>query len=262
MNLGFLVIGALLEALSSHFDHRRAFPIGAVICFFFTCFISVTSAFLKLEDKWYRGRAVAESVKTLAWKYMMRVESDNAGEITSPEAKLTADLSSILNEFADLGSVFGGSKGNKQQISPAMKMTRSVGVAERRTTYLEHRIKQQRSWYTSKAQQNRVMANALLTAVVGCQLVAVILAAMSINNPGINFAPILAAASSGLIAWTQLRQYSELAQSYGIAGQDLGLIEEQGTQEMTEAEFSQFVVRAETAISREHTLWRARRVGK
>jgi len=65
--------------------------------------------------------------------------------------------------------------------------------------------------------------------------------------------------ASALIAWVQLKQHKELAQSYSIAEVELGFIQEQGQHITTDREFSDFVGDAENAISREHTLWIARR---
>jgi hypothetical protein len=50
-----------------------------------------------------------------------------------------------------------------------------------------------------------------------------------------------------------------VAQSYAIATMDLGLIQEQGARIEGDAQLAAFVADAENAISREHTLWVARR---
>jgi hypothetical protein len=57
----------------------------------------------------------------------------------------------------------------------------------------------------------------------------------------------------------QLRRYQELSQSYLITATELSLIKSKIHQIETEEELSNFVDDAETAISREHTLWLARR---
>ena len=61
------------------------------------------------------------------------------------------------------------------------------------------------------------------------------------------------------VAWVQGRRFSDLAQSYAIASQDIAaaLSLLQGID--SEQRFSSFVGDAENAISREHTLWVARR---
>jgi hypothetical protein len=65
--------------------------------------------------------------------------------------------------------------------------------------------------------------------------------------------------ASALIAWLQLNQHKELAQSYCVTELDLGLVQEQAQYVKSDRDLSDFVGDAENAISREHTLWTARR---
>jgi len=262
MNLTLLALGALFDVVSSHVAHKRAFAVASAVCFLLTVFVTIVAAALKLEQKWYLGRAVAESVKTLSWKYMMRVDPESGTGGGTPEDRLTGDLRAILEEFQEIGSLLGGKTAVRDQISGVMKTVRGAGFADRKQTYMEQRVGQQRGWYSVKSGQNKNASSFLIVALIGCQFIAVVISGISIVNEQLNFAPLFAATASSLIAWGQLRQYDELAQSYGMAAQELGLVEEQGKQEIPESDFSQFVVMAETAISREHTLWRARRVGK
>jgi hypothetical protein len=70
---------------------------------------------------------------------------------------------------------------------------------------------------------------------------------------------VLTSLCASLLAWMQVKQYQELSQSYAIAAQELGLISALAKHSQSEADFSAFVADAETAMSREHTLWTARR---
>jgi hypothetical protein len=78
-------------------------------------------------------------------------------------------------------------------------------------------------------------------------------------NSDIRLTGFFTCVASALIAWLQLKQHKELAQSYAVAEIELGFIEEKARHVMTDREFSDFVSDAENAISREHTLWIARR---
>jgi hypothetical protein len=60
----------------------------------------------------------------------------------------------------------------------------------------------------------------------------------------------------------QVKKYQETAQSYSVTSQELGFIEALARTVSTEEQFSLFVENAEFAISREHTLWIARRTSK
>jgi len=78
----------------------------------------------------------------------------------------------------------------------------------------------------------------------------------------LDYAAVLSAAGAALISWTQVKKYQELAQSYDVTAQELGMVAEQLRHIGDEPRFSTFVSEAESAISREHTLWVARRSGR
>jgi hypothetical protein len=65
--------------------------------------------------------------------------------------------------------------------------------------------------------------------------------------------------TASFLAWLQVKQHEELAHSYAVAAHELSFVREAGKLVHQEAELSSFVADAETAISRKHTLWLARR---
>ena len=74
-----------------------------------------------------------------------------------------------------------------------------------------------------------------------------------------NLTPFFAALASSFIAWLQVKQHQELAQSYNLASHELSFILAQERYVRTDEDLSNFVLDSENAISREHTLWIARR---
>lgn len=70
---------------------------------------------------------------------------------------------------------------------------------------------------------------------------------------------VLATGASAVLAWLQIRRHQELAQSYAVASHELALAESRARHVRSEEELARFVGDAEAAISREHTLWIARR---
>jgi hypothetical protein len=70
--------------------------------------------------------------------------------------------------------------------------------------------------------------------------------------------PIITFASL-VIGWTQIKKFNELAVAYTVAAQEIGLIRPKLVSMNQEDQFSRFVVDAELAVSREHTLCVARR---
>jgi hypothetical protein len=70
---------------------------------------------------------------------------------------------------------------------------------------------------------------------------------------------VLAAAAGSVMAWIEAKQHRNLATAYGIASQELAAIASELPTLNGEDRWAAFVGRAEEAISREHTLWRASR---
>ncbi|MBD3715705.1 SLATT domain-containing protein [Klebsiella pneumoniae] len=70
---------------------------------------------------------------------------------------------------------------------------------------------------------------------------------------------ILTTIASSLVGWIQVKRYSELSASI-LTAHEIGVIKEQASYVSSESDFSSFIRDAETAFSREHTQWIARRV--
>ncbi len=156
---------------------------------------------------------------------------------------------------------FGGEFSEQPQISGRMQAVRAGTLEERKQAYLAGRISDQRVWYGNQARSNRLAEDRYFNVVFASQLAALVAAVALVRWPNSNarLTGFFASLASALIAWLQLKQHKELAQSYSVAELELGFIEEKARHIMTEREFSDFVSDAENAVSREHTLWIARR---
>ena len=148
------------------------------------------------------------------------------------------------------------------QITPVMRSMRSLDSSERRDLYDIARIEDQRAWYSKKAawNQDRGMlfgVLALLLEVAGLVL-AGLKAALVVE---LDFLGLVAAVGAGVAAWSQAKQYQMLGSAYSIAAQELAAIRDDMGVERTEGEWALFVDDCEEAISREHTLWHASRIG-
>ena len=97
--------------------------------------------------------------------------------------------------------------------------------------------------------------------VVVLQILAVVFAiiwAASSSLP-VNMVPLLMTCAASAIAWSQIKRYGELAQTYSLASQELGDQEAIASDITEEADFLALVEQVEETISREHTMWCARR---
>ncbi len=217
---------------------------------------------LKPEKLWYGGRAVAESVKSMSWRYMTGAAPyDTLPSVEAVDAKFVADLKSMVTGSDQLAVGFGSEFIDRPEISARMRGLRASSLEQRRETYVAQRIADQRRWYGSKARKSQRAENLYFVVILVSQALALASAAYLISAPTSrwNLVGVFSALAGALVAWLQVRQHEELAQSYAVAALDLGFIEEQGARVATEKDFSDFVGDAENAISREHTLWIARR---
>jgi hypothetical protein len=208
------------------------------------------------ERDWYAGRAVAESTKTLAWRYSVQGEPFGP-ELTREEAGelLRTRVNEVLERGKDRISVPSGGT----LITPSMAHLRTEGLSVRRATYLTHRTEDQRGWYFENAKKNERRATWWRYALLAAELVAVIAAALSFGrNEPADFAGIIAAFVAGGAAWLAIKQHSQLTSAYRVAASELA-VQADLLLMVDEAGWPQAVADAEEAISREHTMWLATR---
>lgn len=216
--------------------------------------------FAKRPDRlWYAGRAVAESIKTITWRYVCKAEPFQGNDLCARNdfgkklrqiVEQNRDLCQSLTEHLD-----------GQQFTPAMEKWRNSSLEERKTAYAECRISDQLKWYKIKAQFNREMAQNFFWALIIVNTLAVICAVLRLAHIEYSFWPtgILVAIAASILSWMQAKRFSELAASYALAAHEINLIKEQSLFPNTPEEFSAFVGDAENAFSREHTQWVARK---
>jgi hypothetical protein len=146
-------------------------------------------------------------------------------------------------------------------ITDFMKAQRSSSLEARRSFYVGARIRDQKVWYASKAKSNVDSGAKWFWAIAVLQTIIMTLAIVQAASGGlaINPIPIVTTCAAAIAAWSQIKRHDELAQSYALAAQDLEEIETIASNQVSEDAFTQLVEQAENSISREHTMWCARR---
>ena len=142
-----------------------------------------------------------------------------------------------------------------------MRDVRRLPLQERHDLYVKERLEDQASWYGGKAEDNRRLASRLFWAALAAQFVALALAVWRVASPSAELSlvgPLLALAAA-FTAWTQLDRNDELSKSYALANQELLDIKALEGRVKTEQELAKIVSNGEGAISREHTMWTAKR---
>lgn len=228
----------------------------AVVAFAASLFFTLKVGADRAEERWSRGRAIAESIKTLAWRYAAAGDPFASSLDARDADRLFVDRVEEVVKQADelqLAPVVG------DQITPAMRELRAQTLAVRLESYCTGRVDDQMRWYARKAKENGngarrwglVTAASNVIGIVGS--VARFLGWIEFDILGIG-----AAAAGSATAWVQLKQHRILASSYALASQELSLVREKLSGITDEAEWSLAMSDAEDAISREHTMWLAR----
>ncbi|MEV7779730.1 DUF4231 domain-containing protein [Kitasatospora sp. NPDC088351] len=216
------------------------------------------------QGLWYEGRAAAESVKTLAWKYAVRADAYQPPPRSLPDAEglYSFQLGRVLHAFRGSRAVGAGTG---TEITDAMRDLRGRPLAVRREVYLRERIQVQHDWYRAKA---RYCARAgFWTGVLGVvlPLLGLVLAVLrAMGEFGYDALGTVSAVAASVTAWAQLRQYRPLAAAYRLAADELELIRHQLARldvgaAGAEESWARLARDAEDAVSREHTTWQARR---
>ncbi|WP_424654884.1 DUF4231 domain-containing protein, partial [Capnocytophaga leadbetteri] len=229
-------------------------------------FISfILSLFLmikKYEDIWYRGRALAESIKTLSWRYMTKSEYFDS-TISDEDAKkrFISRIKEIKSEFQDIEKELSPNDLILGFITEKMEEVRSKSLDQRKTFYFKQRIQNQIDWYASKSSVNKRKYEHLFLGVVITQFLSVIYIVFLIIKPdfNFNFVGFLTTLSASFLSWLQVKKYQENKEAYITALSELNMIKIQFSEINTEEKFAKFVLDSENAMSREHTIWLAQK---
>lgn len=214
---------------------------------------------MRPDRLWYAGRAVAESIKTVTWRYVCRAEP-----FQNDDAVARNDFRQTLKQIVEQNREVCQSLTehlDEAQFTPIMEGMRARPLYERRATYADYRIKDQLTWYARKAAFNRRMSRYFFWALIAVNFIAVICAVLRMTDLQVPFWPtdVFVAVAASLLSWMQARRFSELAASYALAAHEISFIKEQSLLPDSDEKFSLFVGDAENAFSREHTQWAARK---
>jgi len=231
--------------------------ISLVLSIAFTAIMNVKD----LDRVWFSGRTIAESIKTETWSFMMKVDPYD-GTLTDSEAedRFLNRLDEILRRQPSVRSLLALNPTGGPQITQHMRQMRNETLENRRTYYLQKRIRDQRHWYAQKAMWNKgqesrwfVITWILELAAASIAIIMIIMEDIIINPIG-----IITTISAGILAWINARSYREPSESYGLAAQELALFEDRANQVSTEERLARLVLDVEKIITREHSIWLGR----
>lgn len=255
-NLTLLVVAAISSVANIA---TSWFALLQMIPLMLTLGLTIFLATKQPQRTWYGMRALAESIKTVSWRYMMRAEPFNVDDATAL-IHFRQSLSAIFDANKSISSQ-ATAISSGPQITEKMQIIRSLSLEDRINFYEKERVDEQQDWYSRKATTNEKSAKWWFRALIALNLFAIFFAAGKIANPTVNFWPtdILVAAAASVMGWVQTKRFQELAASYTLTAHEIGLLRIALPAPPTEDKFSLYVGDAENAFSREHTQWQARR---
>jgi hypothetical protein len=237
--------------------YEPPYPILYALIFLASLFVMFLRTLRKPDQDWYKCRALAESIKTTTWRYATCAHPFDDASTEDARGDFRRFLRAIFKANQHIGPRIAGLTPEGDQITRDMDERRCRSLEERKELYLKERIRDQRSWYASKAKTNKHSLRIWIFICSVVYIAAAISVLFRVQYPHAPTEPLIVIASS-LVGWTQIKKYSELASSYALAAHEIGIIEGRITDIRTNSDFSDFVNEAELAFSREHTQWVAR----
>lgn len=208
-----------------------------------------------LERTWYDGRALAESAKSLTWLYTVR--GGDLTDLSTSDDVFRKRLRALRAELERIDFVISGSG---SEISDRMRELRGGSLTARRDLYMRHRIGNQIAYYRGRSHQHADYARRFRAATWTAQslgLAGAVLKATSVVE--IDLLGVGAAAAAALTAWLQTRDHVTLERAYELTAADLDAVKEDLPSDGDEVDWAAYVADAESAMSREHVMWLARR---
>ncbi|HLX52013.1 MAG TPA: DUF4231 domain-containing protein [Streptosporangiaceae bacterium] len=263
VRLYFVILAAAAGAWAAAADKppgwHKALAAIAVACFVVALSAEVLLLTRRPEELWYHSRAIAESSKTLAWRYAMRANPFSAAETEAEaDARMNQRLQDLLTQSPIAGKLPPPAGEN---ITETMRVLRGAALEERKQAYLNGRVDDQRKWYAKKANDNSRGAKLWRTLLILFELAGALWAIFVLAGfTTVVLDGLLASMVAGAGAWLEVKQFENLADAYNLTATELGFVYDAAKQVADEAGWSAYVNSAEQAISREHTMWLARRV--
>lgn len=262
-DLSLMVIASALAVYNYQFaSSKLLLYIISGLCLLISTFLTIILLIRKFEDSWYQGRALAESCKTLTWRFMTRSELFEDGvPLSEAKSKFVQRIQALKAEFPDLNRILNTDIVNGPVITQKMLDVRSLSLAERKQCYINQRIEDQKSWYAKKAAYNSSQYSLWFFIIIVSQFLSLVTIVCLISNPKTNwnFVGFFTTVSAVSLSWLQLKRHQELKQAYTTTANELNIILALSDDISNETEFSKFVLDSENAVSREHTLWLAQR---
>lgn len=260
LEYGLLLLAAIL---SMELSKEATYYTFYAFVFVGSIAVLLARALTRPVQDWYKCRALAESVKTLTWRYMLKAAPfHSSGNEVQDRKDFVGHLRQLFEVNKDIAEKINPDWAADDQITQKMSETRLLPLRQRKEIYQEHRIANQAAWYTNKAKWNARTGRRWVIAGVSAYIAAMGLVLLRIAFPKLHpwpIEPVIVIASS-ILGWMQVKRFGELSAAYKITAVEIGLFRTRLNDIADDDALSDFVNETELAFSREHTLWIARQV--
>lgn len=260
----FSLVAPPFTVIGIHVPELTAFQFAEAALIALALLMRLIRGFTRPERLWYEARAVAESVKSLAWRYAVGgepfQESLSPEELDAVVADRFGGIRTDLSKYQAPEHVAG-----QGQITPGMRRMRALTLTQRKRAYRADRVDEQQVWYTKNSRFNRLrggQAHLILVVVEAFGVCAALLplALAAIHLFPLSLQSLATNVAGGGAAWIQAKRYEDLTASYKVTASELKQVSADIEKAQDEPAWARFVENAEGSMSREHQLWRATRV--
>jgi hypothetical protein len=253
-----ILVASLVIGLAPNLLAREPSIVLQIVCSVVVLGGSTYLALGKPQKTWYGTRALAESIKTMAWRYSCRAEPFDGGDDTDA-LKFEKSVHELLRSNDEAAALRYTSQ-NTDLITDKMRQIRLSSLMERRDAYLQGRLEDQLAWYLSKSKFNNEHSKKWYVALVLASGFALTISLVNLARAtDVISVDFLFAIPIAVFGWIQVKRYQELASSYALTAHEITFIKANFARANVEELFSRYVADAENAFSREHTQWYARK---
>ncbi|MFF4787281.1 DUF4231 domain-containing protein [Streptomyces griseorubiginosus] len=285
--LALLLVATVFATLADHFDSHVLTAVSALL-YGLTVVTGVVVQRRRARAHWQAHRDAAETVKSLAWQYMVHGGPFHS-KVRDPDGLFNQQLEEHLRGLRRIGwkepapeRVPGANSGpvpassaytlwdpasrheaddpRHPQITRAMRAVREKPFAVRKDIYLRDRVLDQLSWYGGRAVQARRSA-ALWSALTALLTLLALVAAVSRSAglvSGWDLSGLLAAAAATGVAWLETRRHHPLSFAHALVREGLETQRAVLAQSVAEDRWPQAVTDTEHLMLPQHTDWLAR----
>jgi SMODS and SLOG-associating 2TM effector domain 3/SMODS and SLOG-associating 2TM effector domain 1 len=206
----------------------------------------------RFSKNWFESRSVAETTKSLMWRYMMRAPPYDGED---GDRRFLASLRDTLHTH-EITLEHAPSKIDARQITPYMRLIRSLPASERKQIYLRLRVNDQLHYYSSKAVRDaRFGKRWRITGFIFRAATFVFaVARFWLDESGI-LVGLFVNLTVVVASWAQLLKYENLAKGYAQVSRSLRRLHLELNHAQDEHAFERVVLETEGVISHEETVW-------